>query len=131
MNTGNSSWFLVGTVDAEHPAASEKFAIGYTRPLIPAFISKKNKDRNSLVQADNANIVITSVKPAYERNGIIVKLHNASDYAESFSLNTTGETTNIYICTPAGKEIDQISFPREIKARGLEIIRIDWKNSTT
>ncbi len=76
---------------------------------------------NSLISIDNKNIHITAIKQAEDGNGIIVRCYNASEDAQTITMNVEG---TLYSCKMTEETENEIPKTNTIGAKKIMTVRI-------
>lgn len=92
-----------------------------------AYEGKMECDRFSFVNTDKENIVIETIKKAFDDDGIVIRLYESLNQLTSFKLNLNIDLKNAYLCDALENEIEKIDLDNLITIKPLEFLTIKVK----
>ena len=84
----------------------------------------------SFISADKPNVVITAVKQAEDKSGVVVRLHDAYDCRTKVSLTVPNGYTRAYLCDLLENELEEIAVEDgriSLPVANFEIVTIKFK----
>jgi alpha-mannosidase len=84
----------------------------------------------SFISADKPNVVITAVKQAEDKSGVVVRLHDAYDCRTKVSLTVPNGYTRAYLCDLMENELEEIPVEDgriSLPVANFEIVTVKFK----
>ncbi len=97
-----------------------------TRPLLAAPAGAEQTGVASAVTVDAAGVLATSVRPAPEGEGLLVRLFAASGRPETVSLHLNGRApARVTLTDPDGYGEERVELPLRMPAWGVRTVRLE------
>ncbi len=91
---------------------------------IIAYKGKLEKEEYSFISCDKKNIIIETIKKAYDSKDTIIRLYEAHNSFTRFKLNLDKKYKKIYLCDGLENIIKELDINQEIEIRGFEFLTI-------
>jgi len=108
-------------------SSAYKFGVEQSQPLLVTYLKKKNTFDGLIKLKDNSQIVITSLKPAKDKKGYIVRLYNPTQDSCELNLNCRNENTKVFISNGDEEEVKPLNNNSVLAA--FEVITLKIKKA--
>jgi alpha-mannosidase len=92
-------------------AAAARFGVEQSQPMISVPVAADAPVRDSFLRIEPAGIILTSIKPARDGAGFIVRLYNASAGPQTAALTLPDKNSRIYLSNPAEETLAPVPAP--------------------
>ncbi len=136
----NNYWFTNYKADQEGPttfryalfphqnfdlAAVRRFGIERSQPLIPVPVQPKSFCPHQIISLSSDQVIITSIKPARDQQGYLLRLFNISDKPQQVSLDWPKRIPpTFYYSNPAEEKLDQVKLPLQMAPNEIITLRM-------
>lgn len=101
----------------------EAYSLNY-----PVLSCKGSREKYSLLNVDKKNIIVETVKRAFDDSGIILRIYEAHGGFTRFNLNVNKKYSNAYLCDALENEIKEIDLKEKIDINSFEFLTIKLKD---
>jgi len=105
---------------------AKKFGIGLVQPLIAVPVGEGQKSISSLLNLEgSSSVIVTSLRPARDGNGYVVRLFNATEQAATASLQWGGrQPSGLFLSNVKERFFEQVQPEMKLGAWEIRTLRV-------